>query len=277
MPRAALARRARPQAMPVPFDGGERAPFQDPRGPGPKSTLPYREAVELLRCIQIMGPSSNDYCRSEVLGEPMAPIPEFKQLTGTSSPVPFSATVAADGSAAARIGAIDVTIQPDQTTTDPKMANRAETTFLPSFSTPGATTKNGLVDTVNPIPPVTLTMVTTYGSGASATDKSAYGRGTTAQDIATGNTSLGFHEGNHGIDFLRFMANRKQPIFAGAKGMTVAQFTAAQNAYKAAWNAFFAEMGHLSVHNTDCVGQTGLAPNEVKVVCGHTHKPLPPP
>jgi hypothetical protein len=277
MPRAALARRARPLVMRVPFDGGERAPFQDPRGPGPQSTLPYREAVELLRCIQIMGPESNDYCRHEVLGEPIPPPPEFKELAGTSSPVPFSATVAADGSASARIGNVDVTIKPDQTSTDQKLANKAETTFTPSFSTPGATTKNGKIDVVNKLDPVQLTIMTTYGPGASATMKSAYGRGTTAADVAAGTTSLGFHEGRHGVDFLRYIANRKQPVFSGAKGMTVAQFTAAQNAYKAAWDTYFAEMGHLSTHNTDCVGQTAAASADVKLICAHTHSPLDPP
>jgi len=35
------------------------------------STLPYREATELNKCIQIMGEESSDYCRQEVLGERM--------------------------------------------------------------------------------------------------------------------------------------------------------------------------------------------------------------
>lgn len=37
--------------------------------PRHSSTLPYREATELAKCIQIMGEGSRDYCRQEVLGE----------------------------------------------------------------------------------------------------------------------------------------------------------------------------------------------------------------
>jgi hypothetical protein len=59
--------------MRQPFDGGERAPFVDPRGTGAHSTLPYREATELLRCIEIMGPESSAVCRHAVLGEPVPP------------------------------------------------------------------------------------------------------------------------------------------------------------------------------------------------------------
>jgi hypothetical protein len=38
------------------------------------STLPYQEATELLKCIEIMGEENNEYCRQEVLGE--KPIPK---------------------------------------------------------------------------------------------------------------------------------------------------------------------------------------------------------
>lgn len=37
-------------------------------------TLPYREATNLLDCIRIMGPGSEDYCNNEVLGTPMPPL-----------------------------------------------------------------------------------------------------------------------------------------------------------------------------------------------------------
>jgi len=38
---------------------------------GHGTTLPYREATELIKCIKIMGEESTDYCRHEVLGEPI--------------------------------------------------------------------------------------------------------------------------------------------------------------------------------------------------------------
>lgn len=37
------------------------------------STLPYREATNLLDCIRIMGPDSAEFCRREVLGEESIP------------------------------------------------------------------------------------------------------------------------------------------------------------------------------------------------------------
>lgn len=268
------ARRAR--ALPVrrqpdPFGLGERTPFEDPRGPGPHGTLPYRQATELLRCIQIMGADNDAYCRHEVLGEPM-PEPEFRSVAGISSPVPFRATVAADGSASADIGRIAVTVAPDRNSNDPAMANRAETNFNTTIPSPSAQVQGGRVRNVKvPNPAARITIRTTYGPGASPTGRSAYGRGTTAADVAAGTTSLGFHEGMHGVDFLRFMAANPHPVFTGADGMTVAEFQAARTAYIAAWTAFFQEMEHQSVHGTDCVGNTAAAPTSVTIICGHTH------
>jgi hypothetical protein len=43
---------------------------------------------------------------------------------------------------------------------------------------------------------------TFYKSGVDKTDPSAYGRGTTDADKAAGNTSLQFHEGSHGTDYV---------------------------------------------------------------------------
>jgi hypothetical protein len=278
--RAALLRRrpSAPRLARRPVTGGERTPFEDPRGPGLHGTLPYREATELLRCIEIMGPQNDAYCRHEVLGEPLPPPPEFRAVAGISSPVPFLATVNPDGSASTRIGRVDVRIEPDQTSADAAMQNRAETTFNTSISSPSATTLDGRIQTITlGNPEASIAIRTTYGPGTSAGAASGYGRGTTAADIAAGETTLGFHEGRHGVDFLRYMAAVAQPVFAGARGQTVAQFTAARTAYTAAWNAYFSEMEHRSVHHTDCVGSTAAASPNVQAVCTHTHAPVPNP
>jgi hypothetical protein len=279
MRAAALRRRpAAPRPVRRPVPGGARTPFEDPRGPGAHSTLPYREATELLRCIQIMGPQSDAFCRHEVLGEPLPPTPEFQAVAGISSPVPFRATVNPDGSASTRIGRVDVRIEPDQTSADPAMQNRAETTFTPSITTPSATTLNGRIQTITlGTPEASIAIRTVYGPGTSPGIASGYGRGTTAADVAAGETTLGFHEGRHGVDFLRYMAAVPQPIFAGARGQTVAQFNTARTAYTTAWNAYFSEMEHRSVHHTDCVGSTAAASPKVQAVCTHTHPPVPNP
>lgn len=45
------------------------------------STLPYREATELLKCIRIMGEENRDYCREVVLGEKPEPVEEAPKWT----------------------------------------------------------------------------------------------------------------------------------------------------------------------------------------------------
>jgi hypothetical protein len=55
------------QLQRAPRETRERAEMGLPKGHG--GTLPYREATELLKCIQIMGEANAEYCRQEVLGE----------------------------------------------------------------------------------------------------------------------------------------------------------------------------------------------------------------
>ena len=45
------------------------------------STLPYRQATELLECIRIMGEANRDYCREVVLGEKPTPVEETPKWT----------------------------------------------------------------------------------------------------------------------------------------------------------------------------------------------------
>jgi hypothetical protein len=267
MARAALLRRpAAPRPARAPF-GGERAPFQDPRGPGLHTTLPYREAIELLRCIEIMGPRNDAYCRHEVLGEPL-PVPEFETAAGISSPVPFGAEAGAGGSRTATIGRLTVTLLPDATTTDGAMRNRAETNIrFNAFSITWRTNAAGIVTSITGPAAPRVTIQTTYGPGVSAASASGYGRGTTPEDIAAGTTSLGFHEGRHGVDFLRYMQANPFPVFAGQVGMPVADVAAAAAAYRAARQAYSDDIRRVSTENTDCVGSTAGVSADVRVVC----------
>lgn len=71
-----------------------------------------------------------------------------------------------------------------------------------------------------------------YAPGATASSRSAYGRGTTPEDIAGGqvtprSTTLWFHAGSHGLAYLEFLRNNPAPRFTGAVGMTRRQFTTA--------------------------------------------------
>jgi hypothetical protein len=59
-----------------------------------------------------------------------------------------------------------------------------------------------------------------YGRGLRADVPSAYGRGTTPEDVGAGTTTLGFHEGSHARDYLRFLGEHPFPQFTGAVGMS---------------------------------------------------------
>ena len=56
-------------------------PRSSPMGRYRGSTLPYREATELIECIRIMGEQNRDYCRRVVLGERPEPIEAGPQWT----------------------------------------------------------------------------------------------------------------------------------------------------------------------------------------------------
>jgi len=253
--------------MRAPFDLGGPQPFRDPRGPGPHSTLPYREATELLRCIQIMGPGSDAECRHQVLGEPL-PTPEFETAAGISSPVPFGAGSGRGGRRTASIGRINVTLLPDTATRDRSMTNRAETRIrFNRAAINWRTNAAGIVTSIIGPPTPQATIQTTFGPGVTATSTSGYGRGTTAADVAAGNTSLGFHEGRHGVDFLRYMQANPYPAFTGQVGMPVADVQTAAQAYLTARQTYSDDMNRISTENSDCVGNTASVSAEVRVVC----------
>jgi hypothetical protein len=113
---------------------------------------------------------------------------------------------------------------------------------------------------VNKPPAPTAEIQTTYLSGVHASDQSGYGRGTTAEDLAGGtadprSTRLGFHEGNHGLDFVAFMKDNKPPVHGGGPG-TVQDFTTANAVWMAACARYQKAMEADSLKRTDCVGFT---------------------
>jgi len=103
----------------------------------------------------------------------------------------------------------------------------------------------------------TLTIQTAYGPHATPSDRSAYGRGTTDQDVANGNNTLGFHESCHREDYLSYLRNNPLPEFTGRIGMTTDDFRAALEAFHKAINTYFEAMDQYSQAHTDCVGTLG--------------------
>ena len=100
---------------------------------------------------------------------------------------------------------------------------------------------------------------TDYAPRVSPTYISGYGRGTTVEDIAGAaidprSGTLGFHEGNHGLDYVAWIKNHRPPTFAGSVGMNKTQIQQAADAWQAAWRSYDDNMQRYSHLNTDCVG-----------------------
>lgn len=100
----------------------------------------------------------------------------------------------------------------------------------------------------------TLYIKTFYGTRASSSDTSAYGRGTTTADIAAGNTTLGFHEGSHGQDYQDYIAQNPLPQFTLAVPATIRQYNAAMRAFNSEVATYYADMSAHSETHTDMVG-----------------------
>lgn len=183
--------------------------------------------------------------------------PTQKTLTqrNISTPLPEGATMLRNGSATIQIGQVRVRILPDRKTKNPKMRGRAETVFNLRWQAPGHRIgRDGRVNKILGLPSITMTIQTTYGQGVTATSGSGYGRGTTPEDIQAGQTSLGFHEGRHGTDFLDYLQNNPLPVFTGAEGMTHREYREAWQEFDRAMHTYRTQMEQYSLHSTDCVG-----------------------
>ena len=105
------------------------------------------------------------------------------------------------------------------------------------------------------------TIQTAYPSGVPGSTASGYGRGTTTEDIAGGkvnplSTTLRWHEGNHGLDYVAYLKANPLPTFNGTTGMTRKKFTDEIATYKAAAKAYAAKAEKASDKLTHCVGTT---------------------
>ena len=151
----------------------------------------------------------------------------------------------------------DVTILQDGV--DQSLGSEGNTTIHVT-STPTFTSTGGKVDGFTVTKP-TATIQTFYGLSATRSGPSAYGRGTTAEDIAGGkvapkSTSLAFHEGMHGVDFMQYVEQNPPPAFGGAKGMTEDAFKKKITEYQAALKAYGEKATAFSSKRTHCVGTT---------------------
>jgi hypothetical protein len=213
----------------------------------------YRHALETL--IETAARLTNRRAPA-IYEEHRALIPEWafptQRVAGITADLPTEAQVDARGRASVDVGQVSVVVLPDRSNN----ARGAETTIRFAPYRISARTARGRVTSVTgPGQPV-ATIQTVYGRGLRPDVPSAYGRGTTPEDVAAGTTTLGFHEGSHARDYLRFLREKPYPQFAGAIGMSVRDFNTAMTDYRREVGRYAARLTAASLHGTDCVGTT---------------------
>lgn len=100
----------------------------------------------------------------------------------------------------------------------------------------------------------TITIRTNYRPGANKNKKSAYGRGTTKNDVSNGDVTMGFHEKCHRSDFFEWYTKKDFPAFEGHVGMSIKDYQDAQQAVVDAWGAFQKTASQNTYDLTDDVG-----------------------
>ncbi len=213
----------------------------------------YRHALDTL--IETAARLTNTPATA-IYEEHRALIPEWafpiQRVAGITADLPTEAQVDARGRASVDVGQVSVVVLPDRSNN----ARGAETTIRFAPYRISARTARGRVTSVTgPGQPV-ATIQTVYGRGLRPDVPSAYGRGTTPEDVAAGTTTLGFHEGSHARDYLRFLRENPYPQFAGAIGMSVRDFSTAMADYRREVGRYAARLTAASLQGTDCVGTT---------------------
>jgi hypothetical protein len=181
-------------------------------------------------------------------------------LVGTSTPLEEGLAAGAGGLPTLTIGNVTVVVSPDlsgATLAGPNAADTGQTSSDVGVTWGGFSHDGTRVTRFDPPPArITITIQTRYRTGASASDSSGYGRGTTAADQKAEGKNLRVHEGSHGLDFIRFIKSTPFPTFTGRVGMTIAAFTTARDTFRAQRTAWFNRMTRASELGTDCVGIT---------------------
>jgi hypothetical protein len=188
-------------------------------------------------------------------GEKTGKLQEFLHAqTQTSTPVPDKAVVDSAGGFKMSFPNVDVIVLPD---TSGGSGNATSfKTNLPTSSFQFSLDASGLITgfftvsgkTQTPLTmpsKLVITIQTSFQNMGSVDSPSAYGKGTTAQDIKWGGTTLRFHEGSHGKGFIDFIASHNFPSIALGT-VKAADFTTI--------NGFMKAMNVDSCTNVDQVG-----------------------
>jgi hypothetical protein len=185
-------------------------------------------------------------------------------VPGTSTPLPKDAVVDKKTKVATlQSGDVTVKVEPDR-----KDANKAEDVKRDVKSDGAVThgdisarvtykTENGKVTSV--AVQKELHVQTTYGSKADPAADSAYGRGHIQTDKAAGNSSLRFHEGNHGQDYIDYVKTHPFPTIEIDKPLTKQEFDTRMAEWKNQTEQYQKDMEAQSKEHTDDVTDPAAA------------------
>jgi hypothetical protein len=98
-----------------------------------------------------------------------------------------------------------------------------------------------------------LTIQTVYGKKVTSSSSSAYGRGAIKSDIDAGHGTLGFHEGNHGIDFMDYVKSHPFPEIVIDTPISKKEFNALKKEWKTEFQAYVDDMNATTKAKTDDV------------------------
>jgi hypothetical protein len=176
-----------------------------------------------------------------------------QQVKGTSTPLPKDAVVDKKSKEATlQSGDVTVKIKPD------RKANKGEDVKSDGARTHGdiswsarAKTENGKITSVTI--KKELHIQTAYGSKADPAADSAYGRGHIKTDKEAGNSSLRFHEGNHGQDYIDYVKTHPFPTLVIDKPLTKQEFDKRMSEFDKQTKQYQKDMEANSKEHTDDV------------------------
>ncbi|HEY0608097.1 MAG TPA: DUF4157 domain-containing protein [Chitinophaga sp.] len=97
-----------------------------------------------------------------------------------------------------------------------------------------------------------LTIQTTYGLQADPSADSAYGRGHIKKDKEAGNSSLRFHEGSHGQDFIEYVKTHPYPTIVIEEPISIQEYNTLMSEWKAQAEQYQRDMeAHSKTHTDD--------------------------
>ncbi|MBZ0302868.1 MAG: hypothetical protein K8J31_24195 [Anaerolineae bacterium] len=230
----------------------------------------------MKRAVASLGKNEDDLFRENNGRIPMwAWQTAYHQQAGFSTPLTDNQTPdPLTGEVNVTINGIQVTIKPDGT--DPSLSHPHTGIHFDLGASYGDFAYDGKKKVTSFTPPPTpkAEVQTMWDSKSKPGMSSGYGRGTTAEDKSGGkvtphSTSLGFHEGNHGLEFIDFITKNPPPTFKGKVGQTIEAFKKARSDYKKDWAAYNKKILAASGDKVDEVGLT--LTQYTKTHPGHKH------